>query len=84
MARYRLLWLEIAEQQYFDLDDLTRDMTDRHLTMLELDPHSLAGAVYDAAPDQWTISLGDRGLLLYAVVADPPTVIILRLLLVFH
>jgi len=30
--------------------------------MPEIDPHSLPGAVYDTAPDQWTISLGDRGL----------------------
>jgi len=76
------MWLEIAEQQYLDLHDDTRALADRYLARLEQDPNSLPGSVYDPTSDQWTLALGDR-LLLYAVVPDPPTVIVLRLLLVF-
>jgi hypothetical protein len=36
-------------------------------------------AVYNRRFDRWSIPLGDHGLLFYAVVHDPPRVIVLRL-----
>jgi hypothetical protein len=75
---YRLLWLEIAERQYLNLPDEGRRFVDESLTKLERDPFGLPGAVYDASSDQWSAPLGG-GLVLYAVVAEPVTVIVLRL-----
>jgi len=36
-------------------------------------------AVYNEASDQWSITLRDHGFLFFAVVRDPATVIVLRL-----
>ena len=76
---YRLLWLEIAERQYLDLPDDTRALVDQRLAQLESDPLGLSDAIHDAASDQWSAPL-ERGLMLYAVVADQSTVIVLRLI----
>ena len=65
MPRSRLVWLEIADQQYRELSDATRALVDRGLVQLVENP--------TADPD------ADYGLLFYAVVRDPPTVIVLRL-----
>jgi hypothetical protein len=81
MPRYRMLWLEIAERQYLDLPDDARELVDASLVQLDQDPLDLPSARYDAASDQWTLALGDRGFLLYAVVRDPATIIVLRLVL---
>ena len=35
--------------------------------------------MYNERSDQWSVPLGARGFLFYAVVRDPATVIILRL-----
>lgn len=78
MPPYRLLWLQIAERQYLDLPPDVRKLVDARLARLEQDSLGLSDAVYDAASDQWSVTLADRGFLLYAVVADPATVIVLR------
>jgi hypothetical protein len=77
---YRLLWLELAERQYLDLPDDTRALVDEGLTLLASDPAGLPGATYDAASDQWSAPIAELGLMLYAVVPEPATVIVLRLI----
>ena len=37
-------------------------------------------AIYDVASDQWSAPIAERGLILYAVVPEPATVIVLRLI----
>jgi len=76
---YRLLRLELAERQYLDVPDDTRALVDERLTLLESDPSGLPGATYDAASDRWSAPIAERGLILYAVVPEPATVIVLRL-----
>ena len=81
MPPYRLLWLEIAERQYLDLPDDARELVDARLTQLQQHPSGLPDATYDPESDQWSATLGDRGFVLYAVVTEPATVIVLRLVL---
>ena len=76
----RLLWLEIAERQYLDLPDATRALVDERLAQLESDPAGLPDAIYDSASDQWSAPIREHGLMLYAVVHEPATVILLRLI----
>jgi hypothetical protein len=40
----------------------------------------LLDATYDATSDQWSAPIAERGLMLYAVVPEPATVIVLRLI----
>jgi hypothetical protein len=40
----------------------------------------LPDATHDAASDQWSAPIATQGLMLYAVVGEPPTVIVLRLI----
>jgi hypothetical protein len=77
---YRLLWLELAERQYPDLPDDTRALVDERLTLLQSDPAGLPDATYDAASDQWSAPIAERGLMLYAVVPERAIVIVLRLI----
>ena len=77
---YRLLWLEIAERQYLDLPDDTRALVDEHLALLESNPAGVPEAIHDSASDQWSAPIGEQGLMLYAVVHEPATVIVLRLI----
>ena len=77
---YRLLWLEIAERQYLDLPDATHPLVGELLAQLESDPAGLSDAIYDSASDQWSAPIGEHGLMLYAVVHEPTTVIVLRLI----
>jgi hypothetical protein len=77
---YRLLWLELAERQYLDLPADTRALVDERLAQLQSDPPGLPDAIYDNASDQWSAPIADRGLMLYAVVPEPATVIVLRLI----
>ena len=79
MPRHRLLWVEVAERQYLDLPAQLLDSVDASLARLVDGPTSDPAASYDAPSDQWSVPVGDTGLILYAVVADPPTVIVLRL-----
>jgi hypothetical protein len=77
---YTLLWLELAERQYLDLPDDTRALVEERLTLLESDPDDMPDATYNAAVDEWSAPIAERGLMLYAVVSDPATVIVLRLI----
>lgn len=79
MPRYRLVWLEIAEQQYRNLPVDVRDLVDRRLAQLVESPTAAPHAVYNGPSDQWSITLGGHGLLFFAVVRGPATVIVLRL-----
>ena len=79
MPPYRLLWLEIAERQYLDLTDDARALVDQGLALLQDGPAGRSDAVHDPGADQWSATLGGRGLVLYAIVAEPATVIVLRL-----
>lgn len=77
MPRSRLVW-QIADQQYHDLSDRGRDLVDHRLAQLVEHPTADADAVYNPTSDQWSVPLADDGLLVYAVVRDPATVIVLR------
>jgi hypothetical protein len=79
MPRYRPVWLEIAEQQYRNLPDDVRELVDRRLPQLFEYPTASPDAVYNEASDQWSITLGDHGFLFFAMVREPATVIVLRL-----
>jgi hypothetical protein len=80
VPRYRLLWLEIADQQYRDLPVGVRELVERRLARLLENPTVEPDAVYNERSDQWSLPLADDGFLFYAVVQDPATVIILRLI----
>src|SRR4051812_22351794 len=62
--------------------DDARALVDEGLTMLESNPVGLPAATYDAASDQSSAPIAERGLMLYAVVPEPATVIVLRLIAV--
>ncbi len=79
MPRYRPVWLEIAEQQYHNLPDDARNFVDRRLAQLFENPAADPDALYNEPSDQWSITFGDHGFLFFAVVQDPATVIVLRL-----
>lgn len=78
MPRSRLVWLQIADQQYHDLPEDLRRLVDRRIASLLENPAADSDAVYNARSDQWSVPLGDAGFLFYAVVRDPATLIILR------
>jgi plasmid stabilization system protein ParE len=80
MSASRMVWLEIAEREYLDLPDQARDAVDQLLTQLEQTPTDLPAAAFDEPSDQWSAPFGDLGLVLYAVVRDRATVIILRII----
>ncbi|MCY7341958.1 MAG: hypothetical protein LH603_08940 [Pseudonocardia sp.] len=77
--RSRLVWLQIADQQYHDLPEDVRVLVDRRIAQLLENPTVDADAVYNDRSDQWSVPLGERGFLFYAAVRDPATVIVLRL-----
>ncbi len=79
MPRYGPVWLEIAEQQYRDLPADLRELIDQRLGQLLENPTVDPDAVYYERSDQWSVPLGDQGLLFYAVVQYPAKVIVLRL-----
>ena len=79
MPRHRLLWLEIAEQQYLDLPAELLGLVDARLTQLMDDPTVDPDAAYNERSDQWSVPVDAHGFLFFAVVTDPPTVIVLRL-----
>ena len=79
MPRFRLVWLEISDRPYRELPDATRVLIDRRLTQLVDNPTVDPDADYNQRSDQWSVPVGADGLLFYAVVREPPTVIVLRL-----
>lgn len=78
MPRYRLVWLEIAEAQYRALTPSARAEVEARLAELCADPTGAKDALYEHRSDQWSVPLPGRGCLVYAVVADPPTLIVER------
>ncbi|WP_028935367.1 type II toxin-antitoxin system RelE family toxin [Pseudonocardia spinosispora] len=80
MPRYRLLWLQHAQQQYRDLPEAFRALVDRRLEQLLENPTAAPDAVYNERSDQWSVPLTNHGFLFYAVVHHPSTVIVLRLI----
>jgi hypothetical protein len=80
MPRHRSVWLEIADQQYRDLSASVRELVDRRLARLVENPSADRDTVYNERSDQWSVPLGAEGLLFYAVVHDPATVIVLRVI----
>ena len=78
MSRYRLVWLEIAEAQYRDLSPAARAEVDARLAGLIDNPTSAKDTIYERRSDQWSVPLPGRASLVYAVVADPPTLIVER------
>lgn len=80
MPRSRLVWLQIASQQYHDLPAAMRDVVDHRLAQLVENPTADPDAVYNPASDQWSVPLGADGFLFYAVVRHPATVIVLRVI----
>ena len=79
MARYRLIWLTIAEMQYRSLGEEFQALVDRRLGWLLEAPTADPDAVCNSRCDQWSVPLGDHGFLFYAVVDEPATVIVVRL-----
>lgn len=79
MARYGLVWLEIAREDYASFPAATqRQISARIEQLLENPRHT--GADYDQLTDQWTTTYGaGAGLIVYAVVHERQRVIILRL-----
>lgn len=60
--------MEITAEQYVDLRAQLLDAVYARLSHLVDDPPT----AYDARSDQWSVPIGDHGLLFYAVVPDPP------------
>jgi hypothetical protein len=79
-ARFRLVWLQIADQQYHDLPEDLRRVVDHRIAALLENPTVDSDAVHNKRSDQWSVPLGDDGFLFYAVVREPATLIILRVL----
>lgn len=78
MPRYRLVWLEIAEAQYRALAPEARAEVDQRLAGLLEHPTGVKDTIYERRSDQWSIPLPGRACLVYAVVTDPPTLIVER------
>ena len=78
MARYGLIWLEIAHDDYASLPEATRVQISAHIEQLLENPRQPRDH-YDEATDQWTTTYGGAGLIVYAVVHERQRVIILRL-----
>jgi mRNA-degrading endonuclease RelE of RelBE toxin-antitoxin system len=79
VARYGLIWLEIAYDDYASLPEATRAQISARIEQLLENPRQPRDH-YDEATDQWTTTYGDgAGLIVYAVVHERQRVIILRL-----
>jgi hypothetical protein len=74
-----LVWLQIADQQYHEVPAEVRALVDQRLAHLMENPTADPDADYNQRWDQWSVPLGENGLLFYAVVSDLATVIVLRL-----
>jgi hypothetical protein len=71
--------LAIAEVQYRQFPEEFQALVDRRLGWLLEAPTADPAAVYNSHSDQWSVPLGDQGFLFYAVVNEPSTLIVLRL-----
>ncbi len=71
MPGYGPIRLELAQQQYRTLPPTLRELVGRRVVELLEDPTGAGDAVYDPRWDQWSIPVGEDGLLFYAVVPRP-------------
>jgi len=79
MARYGLIWLEIAHADYTSLPERTRAQIHARIEQLLHNPRQPRDS-YDQLTDLWTTTYGEgAGLIVYAVVNEHRRVIILRL-----
>ena len=79
MARYRLVWLEIAREYLASLPVEVREQVSARIEQLLENPRQPRDG-YDELTDQWTTTYGGgAGLIVYAVVHERERVIILRL-----
>jgi hypothetical protein len=59
--RSRLVWLQIADQQYHDLPDDLRGLVDHRIAQMLENPTVDADAVYNERSDQWSVPLASAG-----------------------
>ncbi len=79
MARYGLVWLEIAREYLASLPVEVREQVSARIEQLLENPRQPRDG-YDELTDQWTTTYGGgAGLIVYAVVHERERVIILRL-----
>jgi len=79
MARYGLVWLEIAREYLASLPVEVREQVSARIEQLLENPRQPRDG-YDQLTDQWTTTYGGgAGLIVYAVVHQRERVIILRL-----
>lgn len=79
MARYGVIWLEIAQADYASLPAPTREQISERIEQLLENPRQSSDG-YDELTDPWTTTYGGgAGLIVYAVVHERQRVIILRL-----
>lgn len=79
MARYGLVWLEIAREYLASLPVEVREQVNARIEQLLENPRQPPDG-YDKLTDQWTTTYGGgAGLIMYAVVNERERVIILRL-----
>ena len=79
MARYGLVWLEIAREYLARLPVEVREQVSARIEQLLENPRQPRDG-YDELTDQWTTTYGGgAGLIVYAVVHQRERVIILRL-----
>ncbi len=79
MARYGLVWLEIAREYLASLPVEVREQVSARIEQLLENPRQPRDE-YDELTDQWTTTYGGgAGLIVYAVVHECERVIILRL-----
>ena len=80
MARYGLVWLEIARADYASLPEDTLAQISVRIEQLLENPRQPRDG-YDELTDQWTTTYGGgAGLIVYTVVHERRHVIILRLM----
>ncbi|MDN5929473.1 MAG: hypothetical protein L0I24_00140 [Pseudonocardia sp.] len=70
--RSRLVWLQIADQQYHDLPENLRQLVDRRIAALLENPTVDSDAVYNERSDQWSVPLG-TGVRAGSTAIDPGT-----------
>ena len=78
MARYGLVWLEIAREYLASLPVEVREQVSARIEQLLENPRQPHDG-YDELTDQWTTTYGGAGLIVYAIVHQRERVIILRL-----
>lgn len=77
--RYRLVWLEIAREQYDAMPGLEQQQVRARLEQLVERPE-LPSTAYEPTSDQWITTYGGgAGLIVCAIVRGQHAVVVLRL-----